>query len=212
MILTSKTAAQTELMRSIRAKTMTIATGPAGTGKTFVSTGIACDLLKDKKYKRLVLARPNISTGRSLGAFPGSADEKLANWLAPLLSNVTSWLGSTNVQSMISKKTLTLQPVETIRGQSYENSLILIDEAQNLTVEEIKSVVTRIGENSKIVLMGDLDQADLRDSGLEWLLNLIKKYQVKDTGVVQFSIDDIVRSDLVGALVRAFAQEKSNKK
>lgn len=208
MTLEAKTWSQTLLVRSIKENALTLATGPAGTGKTYVSAALAAELLKTKDYRTLVLARPNISTGRSLGAFPGDHKDKLRNWLGPLITNVKSALGGADFDNRVMRNQILFQPIETIRGQSYEQALVLVDEAQNLSVNEIKAVVTRLGEDSKMVLMGDPDQSDLPNSGLAWLTALVKKHQLADVGIVEFTVDDIVRSGLVGALVRAFALEK----
>jgi phosphate starvation-inducible PhoH-like protein len=189
---------------------LTLALGPAGTGKTFLATAMAVRGLEEKWFDRLVLARPNISTGKTLGAFPGDANEKLYNWLLPLISNLQEFLTRADFDRLVQRKQLVLQPIETIRGQSFENSFVIIDEAQNLNRRELFAIVTRLGENSRMVLLGDPDQSDLSDSGLLWLTDLIVRYDLP-ASILQFSIQDIVRSDIVGAFVRALAEENQRK-
>jgi phosphate starvation-inducible protein PhoH and related proteins len=209
--ISPRTKSQELLVTSIHRYPVTIAMGPAGTGKTFVAVNTAVDLFfnSNTKYDKIVVARPNIPTGVSLGSFPGDQNEKLESWLGPLLSNFRESVGKGNVETMIKNGQLVLQPIETIRGQSFERSLVLIDEAQNLCKEELIAVVTRLGEDSKMILSGDPDQSDRRDGGFVWLANFIEAYRLS-AGIVRFSIDDIVRSDFVGAFVKALAQ--SNKK
>jgi phosphate starvation-inducible PhoH-like protein len=203
-----KTVNQERLLRAIESHPVIISRGPAGVGKTFVAVHALLSLYTaSSDYRKLVFIRPNVSTGPSLGAFPGTADEKLRNWLAPILTTVSEALDTKRVQTMISNGEILLQPVETIRGQSFEASLILVDEAQNLTKNEIIAVVTRLGEGSKLVISGDPDQVDRKDSGLDWLASFVTRHKLSSP-VINFGIDDIVRSDFVGAFLRAMAKER----
>ena len=111
----------------------------------------------------------------------------------------------------IKEENIELVPLETLRGRSFENALILIDESQNCTVDEMKSIVTRIGENSQLILMGDPKQKDLKGkSGLEWVCDMIQKYEIEDAQVVEFSIDDVVRSDICSIFLRIMEEESEN--
>jgi phosphate starvation-inducible protein PhoH and related proteins len=199
------TANQELLVKAINSCPVTVVRGPAGTGKTFVAVHTLASLYSmDVSYRQLVVARPNIPTGTSLGSFPGDPREKLESWLGPILSNLRDIYGKGPVEALIRSETLVLQPIETIRGQSFENSLIIADEAQNLSKEELIAVVTRLGSNSKLVLTGDPDQTDRRDGGYDWLADFVVKHQLPGA-VVSFGIDDIVRSGFVGAFVKALA-------
>jgi len=200
-----KTYNQELLLKAIRESAMIVATGPAGTGKTYCAVNSACNLLLSGKAKSVVLTRPNISTGRSLGFFPGTIAEKLEPWLAPMISEFKDRLGKGNYEAKLGSGAIQIQPLETIRGASFTDTVVLIDEAQNLTYEELKAVSTRLGEGSTMVFMGDPQQRDQRESGLVVFKSIIKKYQLP-IPVIEFTIDDIVRSDLVGQLVKTFMQ------
>lgn len=184
---------------------MVVAIGPAGTGKTYCAVNSACNLLYSGSIKRIVLTRPNLSTGRSLGFFPGTIQEKLEPWLAPMISELKSRMTKGEYDSKVHAGTIQIQPLETIRGASFEATAILVDEAQNLTYEELKAVSTRLGEGSRMIFMGDPAQRDTKESGLVEFKAIIKKYGLP-IPVVEFTIDDIVRSDLVGKLVKSFMQ------
>lgn len=205
--ITAKTSKQKELMAAIRNFPVVLAVGPAGTGKTFVAANVLSELFDGNSlYDKIVVARPNVSTGRSLGFFPGDLLEKLENWLAPILSTLRSIYGKGRVTTMIRSGAIVLQPVETIRGQSFENALIFIDEAQNLTKDELIAIMTRLGRNSKMVLAGDPAQTDIRDHGYQWLADFLVKNRL-DAAVVTFNADDIVRSDFVGSFIRALNKQ-----
>lgn len=199
-----KTAAQQFLLDSIEEAVLTIAIGPAGTGKTYCSAMKAAQLYLKGDYESIILTRPNVPTGRSLGAFPGSVEDKMMPWLKPVLCVLEKALGKGKYEFMLSKGLIQIQPIETIRGQSFENSIILCDESQNLMLTEIKAMTTRIGENSKMILMGDPAQNDLRaEDSLNHFADLCYKYNIH-VPIVRFGINDIVRSDIVADLCKMF--------
>jgi len=198
-----KTENQSVFLDAISNSVIVIATGPAGTGKTYIGANAAANLLSKGLVKTIALTRPNISTGRSLGFFPGTVDEKLEPWLAPMISVLKERFGSGEYDSKLHAGTIKLYPLETIRGSSFNDTAILVDEAQNLNYEEIKALSTRLGENSKMIFMGDLAQRDTKEPGLVEFEKIIKKFNLP-IPIVKFTVDDIVRSDLVGQLVRAF--------
>lgn len=204
--LLPKTEKQAQLITAIKDKTLIVAYGPAGTGKTFVSGMCAARSLLKGDVDNLVLTRANVPTGRTLGSFPGTVEEKLAPWLAPLVSVLEVGLGKADVKCRMGKSIL-VQPLETIRGQSFTRSIILVDEAQNLSFEEIKAITTRIGDGSKLVLMGDPTQSDVKNgTDLMRFVGLCHKRNI-EVPIVKFGVDDIVRSDIVGQLVRMFYEE-----
>jgi phosphate starvation-inducible PhoH-like protein len=203
-----KTKKQDELLRAIAQSQLVITTGPAGVGKTWCAVQSAVNLLAQGKVKQIVLTRSNIPTGKTLGSFPGDIHDKLSPWLAPMTSVIKQRLGIGDYESKVSAGRIQFQPLETIRGASFQNAIILVDEAQNLTYEEVKAITTRIGEGSQMVLMGDPMQKDTRDSGLVEFKNIIRKYKL-EVPVVEFSVDDIVRSDLVAHLVKAFIKHEN---
>jgi len=203
-----KTKNQQLLLDAIDNFPITVTLGAAGVGKTYCAASKVAQLFMSGRYDKIILTRSNVPTGRSLGFFPGDIKEKLTPWLMPTLSVLESKLGKTKYDFMLAKDDIQLQPLETIRGRSYENSLVLVDECQNLTIEELKAITTRLGENSKMVLMGDSSQSDI-NSGKDILkfVNICRKHNI-EIPIVEFTTDDIVRSDIVGQLVRAFIKEK----
>ena len=199
---------QDKLIRSIKVYPITVTIGCAGTGKTYCSAGTAASLFMQGKYKRIVLTRANVPTGKSLGHFPGTIQEKMTPWLLPMLEVFEQAFGKEKYKYMINKGEIEIQPIETIRGRSYKDALVLVDESQNLSLDELKAISTRLGENSKLILMGDPAQSDVKDGkDLLKFCSLIKKCGIQ-LPVVEFSVDDIVRSDIVAELVRMFIKEK----
>ena len=156
---------------------------------------------------KIVLCRANIPTGRSLGAFKGGADEKLENWLMPMIDCIRSRLGANRYENLRSSHQIEYQPLETIRGRSFDNAYLIVDEAQQLNIEEIKAITTRLGVHSKLILMGDLAQSDIRHaSGLGILTKLAKKHNLPIPHI-DFTVDDIVRSDTCSMFVKLFHKE-----
>jgi phosphate starvation-inducible PhoH-like protein len=202
-----KTENQTKLLQAIDSFPITVTLGAAGVGKTFCAASKVAQLYAHGKYENIILTRSNVPTGNSLGFFPGTVEDKLTPWLMPMISVLKKRFGEDKYKYLLEKRILQMQPLETIRGASFENSLILIDECQNLTIEELKAITTRIGENSKMILMGDATQSDI-DKG-NHIINfcrICKKHNI-EIPIVNFTVDDIVRSDIVGQLVRAFIKE-----
>lgn len=199
---------QQKLLDAIENFPITVTLGAAGVGKTYCAASKVAQLYLKGKYEYIVLARSNVPTGRSLGFFPGDVKEKLRPWLQPLISVLEKQLGRTKFEYMLEKDIVQFQPLETIRGRSYENSLIVVDECQNLTIEELKAITTRLGENSKMILSGDSSQSDIND-GREILkfCDICDRHDI-DIPIIEFTVDDIVRSDIVGQLVKAFIKEK----
>lgn len=212
--ITPKTENQRLLMNQIKAKVLTIATGSAGTGKSFVASAIAAEMLAAKEIRKIIITRPNVAVSTSLGFFPGPLLEKMAPWVIPILGNLTDFLGKGVVESQLKNGNIEVVPFETIRGRSFDNCFVILDEAQNTTVEEMKAFVTRLGEYSKCVITGDLTQTDLgRHNGLFHLLNLTKNHDElsKYVGKVFFTSDDIVRSGICKLFVLAYEHDKASK-
>lgn len=201
-----KTYSQQYLLDCIENDILTIAIGPAGTGKTYCSAMKAAQLYLKGGYDKIILTRPNVPTGRSLGHFPGTVEDKMTPWLKPVMSVLEKGLGKGRYEYLLSKNVIQIQPIETIRGQSFEDSIILCDESQNLLLCEIKAMTTRIGEGSKMILMGDPNQNDVGNSdALNDFADLCFKYNIP-VPVVRFGMTDIVRSDITAQLCKAFLQ------
>jgi phosphate starvation-inducible PhoH-like protein len=184
-----------------------IVLGPSGTGKTFCAASYAANLYAQRRIEKIIITRPAVSVGKSLGALPGTMEEKFGPWLSPVLSVLEEQLGKGVVETGVKNGNIVMAPLEYMRGSSFKNAMVLLDEAQNVTVAEFKMLVTRIGENCTIVMNGDVKQSDIKEqSGLSKAIHLAKKYSM-DAAVIEFTVDDIVRSDICKAWVTAFYEE-----
>lgn len=187
---------QKAYINALKTSPQIIVTGSSGTGKTYIAATHAANLYLDHKITKIVVTRPNVAVGKDLGYFPGTLQEKFAPWVAPVLDVLTKQLTSGVVESAIKNGNIEMAPLSTMRGRSFENAFVLVDEAQNLTIAEVKMLLTRIGENTTVVINGDIKQSDLNESsGLSKILNMVKKYSMP-IPVIEFGIDDIVRSDI----------------
>jgi phosphate starvation-inducible PhoH-like protein len=203
-----KNQKQDTLINAIKQKSIVVTIGCAGTGKTYCSAGTAAQLFLKGKHNKIVLTRANVPTGKSLGHFPGDIKEKMTPWLMPMLEVLRKALGQNKYEYMLNKGQIEIQPIETIRGRSYENSIVLVDEAQNLSMDELKAISTRIGENTKLVLMGDPAQSDVnKGRDLVLFCEKVNKANI-DIPIITFGVNDIVRSDIVADLVKLFIEEK----
>ena len=203
-----KNEKQDMLIRSIKLNPITVTIGCAGTGKTYCSAGTVAQLYMKGKYSKIVLTRANVPTGKTLGHFPGTIQDKMTPWLLPMLEVLENAFGKDKYQYMMNKGEIEIQPIETIRGRSYKDALVLVDEAQNLSIDELKAITTRLGENSKLVLMGDPAQSDVKE-GRELLkfCHVVRKAGIQ-LPIIEFGVNDIVRSDIVADLVKVFIEEK----
>lgn len=203
----AKNDAQKQFLQALRDNQIVIANGSAGTGKTYIAATHAANAYLRNPSLTIYMARPYVTMGRSAGLLPGTLEEKMAPFLAPLVSVLKNQLGDKYIADF--GKNIHIQLIEAIRGTDLQDSILLIDEAQNLTIPEIKSIVTRLGENSQIIFTGDSYQSDLKEgeSGLDWLCDMIDKYDIKGADFVEFLPDDIVRSGLVKRFVQIFDKE-----
>lgn len=181
------------------------------TSKTYIPTVIACDLLRTKKIERIIFTRPNISNSKSLGMFKGTMVEKISLWLMPVMNILRERLGENTLELYIKRRQIDFVPMEVVKGYSAENCVFICDEAEDLSLDEAKKIVTRQGENCKMVLAGDISQSELKDkSGLKLLLDMTKRHDTLKVGVVDFNnIGDIVRSDQCKNWIIAFRKDES---
>jgi phosphate starvation-inducible PhoH-like protein len=206
--LTALSSKQKDYFAALRSSPLVIAIGPAGVGKSYCSTLYAAKLYKEKKINKIIITRPNIPTGKSIGYFPGSLEDKMAPWTAPIIEILITVLGKGVVETAIKNNNIELIPLETIRGRNFNDAFIILDEAQNTTYDEIKAFVTRIGKNSTMVIDGDISQTDLKEkSGLGIFLKVIQNLNIP---VIEFDVDDIVRSDICKQLIIAFIDWESS--
>lgn len=175
---------------------LVIAIGSAGTGKTYLASAVAAELFMKKQYKKIIMSRPNVEVGRSLGYLPGDQDEKYAPYLEPFKKGLIDRLGSNKFKCDF-KSRIIAKPLQYMRGETFDDSILLVDEAQNLSIVEMKMILTRIGTNSKLFITGDVNQTDLscKESGLAWLVRQIRLRHLKYE-VIEYSKSDCVRSGL----------------
>jgi phosphate starvation-inducible PhoH-like protein len=205
--LQPKNFMQKEYIRAIIDNQMVVVMGPAGTGKTYISATIAAQEYYDGRIDKIILTRPNISPSESLGFFPGTLEEKMAPWVAPFTDVIRKQLGDGAYETMLKNGNLEIAPFETMRGRSFEDAYVILDEAQNTTAKEMEMFVTRIGENSRVIVNGDVMQSDIHgDSGLKTIIRLIGKYQMP-VPIIEFQVNDIVRSKLCKMWIEAFINE-----
>jgi len=201
-----RTEKQEELAIAFHTHQLVCGIGCAGTGKTYTTGMVAARMLLEKRTEKVVLTRPNVPTGRTLGHFPGTIGEKLAPWLAPITNVLREGLTPDTYEQMMDRQIL-IQPLETIRGMSFENSFVIVDEAQNLTLEEIKALSTRIGEGTVMALIGDPAQSDVKKGNdLSRFVDMCNNNSI-EVPSIEFSVDDVVRSDICGDLIRMFHKE-----
>ena len=202
---------QKNYVRALKESEIIISAGPAGTGKTFLAVAVALTMLLEKKIERIILSRPAVEAGERLGFLPGDMREKVDPYLRPLYDSLYDLLDFEKIQKKIEVGDIEIAPLAFMRGRTLKNSFAILDEAQNATDTQIKMFLTRIGENSKIVINGDPSQIDLPNKTLSGL-NRSKKIlgHLKEISVVDFDHTDVVRHPLVSKIVEAYSDKKLN--
>lgn len=205
--LLPKTDKQAMYIEALKESDQVVVLGPAGTGKTYVVSTFAASQYHTKDIEKIVITRPHVAVGKDIGFLPGTLEEKCAPWALPVIDVLEKHLGKGVVETGLKNGNIETVPLALIRGRSFDNTLMIIDEAQNLTVEELKALVTRVGEGSKLVINGDTQQSDLKmGDGLSKLTHLIKKYTLP-IPVIEFTVKDIIRSDITAMWVKTFLAE-----
>ena len=199
---------QKNYVRALRESDIIISCGPAGTGKTFLAVAVALTMLLDKKIDRIILSRPAVEAGERLGFLPGDMRDKVDPYLRPLYDSLYDLLDFEKIQKRIEIGDIEIAPLAFMRGRTLKNSFAILDEAQNATNTQIKMFLTRIGENSKIVINGDPSQIDLPNKSLSGL-NSSKKLlgHLNEISVVDFDHSDVVRHPLVSKIVKAYSDK-----
>ncbi len=201
----AKTVGQRKYIELIEKNTVVLGTGPAGTGKTYLAVMMAVRALRKREVSRIILTRPAVEAGERLGFLPGDLQSKIDPYLRPLYDALYEMLGPENCLRMIDKMIIEIAPLAYMRGRTLDDSFIILDEAQNTTPEQMKMFLTRLGNNSKIVVTGDLTQTDLpfgQKSGLAAAVRILK--DVDDIGIFEFSDRDVVRHRLVQKIIMAY--------
>lgn len=197
---------QKELMEAIRLYEQVVILGPAGTGKTFIAAGLAADWYAQTTHRKLIITRPMVPVGEDFGYLPGTLEEKVTPWALPVLDVIGKRIGIGKLECDLGKN-IEIVPLQLMRGRTFDDSWIIADECQNLTVEQAKMLVTRIGVNSKLLINGDIKQKDIHgESGLTWLINSIHKHDLP-VPVVEFDISDCQRSGICKMWLEVMAKE-----
>ncbi len=197
----ARTAGQQDLMNAINRYNLTLAIGPAGTGKTYLAIAAAVERLEKGEIERIILSRPAMEAGESIGFLPGDMHEKMAPYLRPLYDALGDRLGGKRVRQLLEDGTIEIAPVGFMRGRTLNNAFVVIDEAQNCTYQQLKMLLSRLGWHSTMVITGDPGQSDLLD-GMSGLADVAKRLsKVSDIGVVELQQTDIVRHPLVAQML-----------
>lgn len=190
-----KTVNQQKLVNAIKTSNQIFVTGPPGTGKSYITVGMAADWFASSKYHKLFICRPMVANGDDMGWLPGDEREKCEPWAAPALDIIKQRIGNGKFECDLHQERIKVKPLQMMQGYSLDDCWLIVDEAQEMTVSQAKMIVTRMGKNSKLLLNGDINQCNLsEDSGLYYLIDKIKANNLPFP-VVEFSIDDCQRSD-----------------
>ena len=202
---------QKDYVRALNYSDIIISAGPAGTGKTFLAVAVALTMLLEKKIERIILSRPAVEAGERLGFLPGDMREKVDPYLRPLYDSLYDLLDFEKIQKKIEVGDIEIAPLAFMRGRTLKNSFAILDEAQNATDTQIKMFLTRIGENSKIVINGDPSQIDLPNKSLSGLDRSKKLLgHIKEISTVDFDHNDVVRHPLVSKIVKAYSDQQND--
>ena len=206
----ARTKNQKKLVEEFKENDLLFAVGPAGTGKTYTAIALAVQSLKELRVKRIILSRPAVEAGENLGFLPGDLREKLDPYLQPLYDALLDMIPYRKLEKYIEEKVIQIAPLAFMRGRTLSDAFVILDEAQNATYTQLKMFLTRMGENSKFIVTGDMTQIDLpkkSDSGLPQAFNILKN--IDGISFVNFDKSDIIRHRIVGKIVEAY--EKSEK-
>jgi phosphate starvation-inducible PhoH-like protein len=211
-VIKPRTENQSRYLEEIEKNAITISIGPAGTGKTYLAVASAISALLSKKVSRIILARPAVEAGESLGFLPGDYEEKVQPYLIPLYDAIYEMMPSRKIQEYMDNGIIEIAPLAFMRGRNLKDSFVILDEAQNTTHTQMKMFLTRIGENSKAVITGDITQIDLPDrttSGLVELRDILEN--LGDISFVYLNESDVVRNPVVEKIVRAYQKYEEKK-
>lgn len=209
-VIKAKTTNLKKLVKEVEKKDMVFAIGPAGTGKTYTSVALAAKALRDKEVKRIILTRPAVEAGESLGFLPGDLKEKLDPYLQPLYDALRDMIPHEKLEGFIEKKVIEVAPLAFMRGRTLDEAFVILDEAQNTTHSQMKMFLTRMGMNAKFIITGDPSQVDLpmkQKSGLKEAMRILK--EVNEIGFVHLTEEDVVRHPVVKKIILAYNKEEA---
>lgn len=209
-VIKAKTTNLKKLVKESEKKDMVFAIGPAGTGKTYTSVALAARALRDKEVKRIILTRPAVEAGESLGFLPGDLKEKMDPYLQPLYDALRDMIPHEKLEGFIEKKVIEVAPLAFMRGRTLDEAFVILDEAQNTTHSQMKMFLTRMGMNAKFIITGDPSQVDLplkQKSGLKEAMRILK--DVAEIGFVHLTEEDVVRHPVVRKIIQAYSKEEN---
>jgi phosphate starvation-inducible PhoH-like protein len=195
--------AQRRYLSSIKSNIITFGVGVAGTGKSYIALSYAAEQLKAKRISKIIITRPIVEAGEKIGYLPGELEEKIAPYFEPMISILNKRLGVSFVEYLIKRGVIQAKPLAYLRGSTFEDAVVILDESQNTTPSTMQLFLTRIGENCKVIIDGDVRQSDIKgESGLSDAMTRLKG--INNIGVVTFGIDDVVRSGICRDIVIAY--------
>ena len=204
-----RTRGQKALYDAFRTHDITIVTGPAGTGKTFLAVVFACDMLRKGKCRKIIVTRPVVEAGESLGFLPGDLKEKVDPYLRPIYDSFDAIFGNGSVERLMEKGVIEIAPLAYMRGRTLNDAIVILDEAQNTTGMQMKMFLTRMGFNSRMIITGDVTQIDLpshKSSGLKKAIQIVKG--IEEIAVVEMHREDVVRHPVVQKIIEAYEAEE----
>tara|TARA_Y100000592_G_scaffold16053_2_gene23685 strand:- start:1808 stop:2485 length:678 start_codon:yes stop_codon:yes gene_type:complete len=198
----AKTDNQESYIRSIIENDIIFCTGPSGSGKSFIASGLASEKLYYEQIENIIVTRPLVCTGKDIGSLPGELTEKIAPYLMPMEENLKFFLGQAHYGHFLNNNKIRYLPLEVMRGSTFNHSYMILDEAQNCSMEQIKMFITRMGEGSKVLINGDIKQTDIKfHSGLAKTID--KLYNIDGVGVCALNYQDIQRNGIIGRVLSA---------
>lgn len=212
-VIKAKTTNLKKLVKESEKKDMVFAIGPAGTGKTYTSVALAVRALKDKEVKRIILTRPAVEAGESLGFLPGDLKEKLDPYLQPLYDALRDMIPFEKLEGFMERNVIEVAPLAFMRGRTLDEAFVILDEAQNTTHAQMKMFLTRMGMNAKFIITGDPSQVDLppkQHSGLKEAMRILK--DVSEIGFVHLTEEDVVRHPVVRKIIQAYTKEEKRQR
>lgn len=206
-------AAQAEYMESLREATQVFVIGEAGTGKTYIASRHAARQLKAESVEKITITRPTIARSKhKMGFLPGKAEEKMTPWLKPIMQGLRDEFTAREITRMMADEVIEILPFEHMRGVTVSNSVFILDEAQNCDEIDLRMFLTRVGENTQVIVCGDVNQVDIPgDSGLPIVVEMIERYDIP-ADIIEFTADDVVRSATAKSWVKAFAKKAEEAK
>lgn len=197
--LEPKTDNQADYIRSIVENDVTLCSGPAGSGKSFIAAGYAAHALHRGEFEQVIVTRPLVSAGQEIGSLPGGLDEKIAPYLAPMQENIKNFLGRALYGQYSNSGQIRYEPLELLRGQTFDYALLLADESQNTTSDQLKMFMSRMGRNSKVIINGDPRQSDINRDDFAWVMDRLQG--VNGVGVCKLNRSDIQRNGIIGRIL-----------